>query len=352
MDYLQNTWYAAAWSEDVVAGTMFARTIAEKPLVFFRDRDGGLVALLDRCPHRFAPLSLGLLEESTVQCRYHGLRFDGAGTCIGNPHGPITKSHVVPSFPVVERHTLIWVWLGDQTRADPATIPDMSYHDDVPATAFNKGYLHANASHLLMVDNILDLTHADYMHTETLGNGWITRSRSRVEETDDTLFIEWLGFDEPPTPLYIPEFAPGTLTDVWLSVLWYPSGAMILRSGMSLPGQKREEGLDTWNSHIMTPETATSTHYFHSSTRNYRVDDEAYNQAMYQGLRWAFETQDRPMIEGQQKRIGNTDILKLSPVLMRTDGAPVRARRMLERQIAAEATPPLRPPVYAEAKSS
>jgi vanillate O-demethylase monooxygenase subunit len=88
----------------------------------------------------------------------------------------------------------------------------------------------------------------------------------------------------------------------------------------------------------MTPETATSTHYFHSSTRNYRVDDEAYNEAMYQGLRWAFETQDRPMIEGQQKRIGDADILTLGPALMRTDGAPVRARRMLERHISAEAT--------------
>jgi vanillate O-demethylase monooxygenase subunit len=205
MDYLRNTWYAAAWSEDVAAGAVFARTITEKPLLFFRDGDGGLVA------------RLGRLEEATIQCRYHGLQFDRSGTCIANPHGPITASHVVPSFPVVERHSLVWVWLGESTQADPAAIPDMSYHDDVPATAFNKGYLHANASHLLMVDNILDLTHADYLHTETLGNGWITRSRSRVEETNDTLFIEWLGFDEPPTPLYIPEFPPGTLTDVWLS---------------------------------------------------------------------------------------------------------------------------------------
>jgi vanillate O-demethylase monooxygenase subunit len=337
MRYLRNTWYAAAWSDDVVPGAMFARTIAEEPLLFFRDDDGGLVALHDRCPHRFAPLSLGRLEGTTVQCRYHGLRFDRAGACIANPHGPLAKAHTVRSFPAVERHALVWVWLGDQARADPAAIPDMAYHDEAPATAFNRGYLYAAASHYLMVDNILDLTHADYMHPETLGNGWITRARSKVEATDNTLFIEWLGFDEPLAPLYVPEFPPGTLTDVWLSVLWHPSGAMILRSGMSLPGQKREDGLDTWNSHIMTPETANSTHYFHSSTRNYRVEDEAYNLAMYQGLRWAFENQDRPMIEGQQKRIGDADILALSPALMAIDAAPVRARRMLERLIAAEA---------------
>jgi vanillate O-demethylase monooxygenase subunit len=126
------------------------------------------------------------------------------------------------------------------------------------------------------------------------------------------------------------------LLDAWLSVLWHPSGAMILRSGMSLPGQAREEGLDTWNSHIMTPETAGTTHYFHSSTRNYHVDDEAYNQAMYQGLRWAFEHQDRPMIEGQQKRIGGNDLIELGPALMAIDAAPVRARRILARLITAE----------------
>lgn len=336
MTYLRNTWYAAAWSEDIAPKAMFARTIAEEPLVFFRDDDGGLVVLQDRCPHRFAPLSLGRLDGTVVQCRYHGLSFDRTGTCIANPHGPVAKAHTVRSFPVVERHALVWVWLGDKALADPAAIPDMAYHDEVPATAFNRGYLHAAASHALMVDNILDLTHADYMHPETLGNGWITRARSKVEEAGDTLFIEWLGFDEPLTPLYVPEYPPGTLTDVWLSVLWHPSGAMILRSGMSLPGQKREEGLDTWNSHIMTPETATSTHYFHSSTRNYRIDDEDYNLAMYQGLRWAFENQDRPMIEGQQKRIGAADIMTLSPALMAIDAAPVKARRMLERLIVAE----------------
>ncbi len=336
MRYLRNTWYAAAWSEDVAAGTMFARTIAEEPLVFFRDEAGRLIALQDRCPHRFAPLSLGVLEGTTVQCRYHGLRFDHAGNCVANPHGPIAKSHTVRSFPVVERHTLVWVWLGDPALADPGAIPDMAYQDTVPATAFNKGYLHAAASHHLMVDNILDLTHADYMHPDSLGNGWITRARSRVEESGDTLFVEWLGFDEPPAPLYIPEYPPGTLTDAWLSVLWHPSGAMVLRSGMSLPGQRREDGLDTWNSHIMTPETATTTHYFHSSTRNYHVDDEAYNQAMYQGLRWAFEHQDRPMIEGQQKRIGDTDLMELGPALMTIDAAPVKARRILARLIAAE----------------
>jgi phenylpropionate dioxygenase-like ring-hydroxylating dioxygenase large terminal subunit len=337
MKYLKNVWYAAAWAEEIAPGALFARTIIEEPLVFFRDAAGALVALHDRCPHRFAALSLGTWDGATLECRYHGLRFDTAGACVGNPHGPLSKSHAVRTFTVVERHALVWVWLGDDDLADPATIPDLAYHDAAPATAFNKGYLHASASHHLMVDNILDLSHADTMHPESLGNGWITRNRARIEEKDDTLFVEWLGFNEPLTPLYVPEFEPGSLSDVWLSVLWYPSGAMVLRSGMSLPGLSQEEGIDTLNSHIMTPESAGTTHYFHSSTRTYRIDAADYNQAMYDGLRWAFEHQDRPMIEAQQKRIGSADLMDLGPALMEIDAAPVKARRMLNRLIAAEA---------------
>jgi vanillate O-demethylase monooxygenase subunit len=57
---------------------------------------------------------------------------------------------------------------------------------------------------------------------------------------------------------------------------------------------------------------------------------------MYDGLRWAFEHQDRPMIEAQQNRVGAADLMDLGPALMAIDAAPVRARRILGRLIAAE----------------
>jgi len=336
MAYLRNVWYAAAWSYEIVAGELFPRTIIEQPLVFFRNERGEVSALQDRCPHRFAALSLGRLEGGSLACRYHGLQFDAAGKCVGNPHGPVVESLRVPTYPAVERHALVWVWLGDPALADPADIPDMSFHDAVPDTAFNKGYLFINASHHLLVDNILDLCHADFLHPESLGNGWITRNRPKVEESGDTLFVEWLGFNEPPTPLFEPELPPGSMCDTWLSVLWRPSGAMVLRSGITLPGEPQAAGKDSLNGHIMTPETARSTHYFHSSTRDFRADDAEYNQQMYQGLRWAFEHQDRPMIEAQQQRIGSANLLDLGPALMPIDIAPVRARRIYERLLASE----------------
>jgi vanillate O-demethylase monooxygenase subunit len=57
MAFLKNCWYLAAWSEEVADRSPFARTLVDKPIVFYRFGEK-VVALFDRCPHRFAPLSL------------------------------------------------------------------------------------------------------------------------------------------------------------------------------------------------------------------------------------------------------------------------------------------------------
>ena len=107
MSYLRNAWTVAAWAHELDGGKLLARTLLDEPLVFFRNAQGQPQALLDRCPHRFAPLSMGKLCDggASVQCPYHGLRFDGGGACVHNPHGDgrIPVAAKVRSYPVVER---------------------------------------------------------------------------------------------------------------------------------------------------------------------------------------------------------------------------------------------------------
>src|ERR1700688_4281682 len=87
MEFLQNTWYLAAWSDRIKPGELFPRMILNRPLVFLRRQDGSVVAMDDRCPHRFAPLSMGHAEGDRIVCGYHGLEFDSAsGACVRNPH--------------------------------------------------------------------------------------------------------------------------------------------------------------------------------------------------------------------------------------------------------------------------
>ena len=102
--FLKNCWYAAAW-DDEVSEVPLARTILNEPVVLFRTADGWPAALEDRCCHRGLPLSMGRVEGETLQCGYHGLRFDPGGQCVAVPgQSTIPPGARVRSFPLVERY--------------------------------------------------------------------------------------------------------------------------------------------------------------------------------------------------------------------------------------------------------
>lgn len=115
-------------------------------------------------------------------------------------------------------------------------------------------------------------------------------------------------------------------------------GVMTLRFGATRAGRPREEGIDTWSAHIVTPERARTTHYFYFNTREYRVDGDAYNQLFAAGLRHAFTTADKPMIEAQQRWLGDADLFDKKPVLLASDTASTPARRVYARLLATEQT--------------
>lgn len=337
--FLKNLWYAAWWSDELTVDQLYPRTIADEPLLFWRDDDGTPCAVLDRCPHRYAPLGMGQRVAGGVQCGYHGIAFGRDGTCIANPHGPRVSALTTPAFPTVDRHKIIWVWMGNPGQADPDQIPNLSFADTAPPSAYSRGYLPTRAGHQLISDNILDLTHADYLHANTLGGGSVTRAKPVIEEQPGgSVFVEWPAYNEVATPFFRPEMPdPDMLTDMWTSVLWHPNGVMTLRFGATPAGQPREKGIDTWSAHIVTPETKRSSHYFYFNTREFRVDDAEYNAHFAATLRNAFSTEDKPMIEAQQARLGDADLFERNPILLTTDVPSTRARRAYDRLLAAEA---------------
>ena len=99
--WIRNAWYVAAWTHEIEPGRIHARTIIDQPLVLYATSDGSIVALEDRCPHRFAPLSLGRLEGDALRCMYHGLKFAPDGKCIEIPGQKlIPQSACVRRFPL------------------------------------------------------------------------------------------------------------------------------------------------------------------------------------------------------------------------------------------------------------
>ena len=338
MHYLRNTWYVAAWSNDIAAGAILPRTILEEPIVMFRRQDGSIAAIQDMCPHRFAPLSAGKLRGDHIACRYHGLAFDGNGACVLNPHGPTLRSMAVRSYPVHEAHRAAWIWMGAADRADPALIPDLAYLAAAPDTAFSCGTLLSGAGNYeLFVDNILDLSHVDYLHPDTLGGGNVTATKQQISEAVDYFDVTWYTPDSTPSPLQASLY--GTLperTDTFTRVRWYAPGVLKLTSAILPSGADESAAIGSTNCHIMTPETVRTTHYFFAATRNFRADDEELNKRIAAGRQRIFETEDKPMIELVDKRMGDTEFWDMRPILLSIDNASVRARRRLQALIKAE----------------
>jgi hypothetical protein len=86
--------------------------------------------------------------------------------------------------------------------------------------------------------------------------------------------------------------------------------------------------------HNMTPETQTSTHYFALSRRPDQVPAEVMKKLLEQ----AFLGEDKPMLEAQQRRVGQDDFWALKPILLKIDAAAVKVRRRLDELIDAEST--------------
>jgi vanillate O-demethylase monooxygenase subunit len=341
MAYLRNTWYVAAWDEEIKGQELFSRRLLDEPLVFFREQSGQVKALADRCPHRFAPLSKGILCDDAVRCPYHGLEFNGDGQCTRNPHGnsAIPKAAQVRAYPVVEKYSVIWIWMGEASKADESLIPDFSCMD--PQRFYvAKRYLYARANYVLESDNILDLSHIQYLHPSTLGSADVSSAITKVEQEDATVWSYRQTVNEiMPAFLYdAMGIAPDTPVDRWTDVRWNAPASMLLLAGAVPTGRPRNEGRETALPHLFTPETQTTTHYWFSFPMPVEMGEMGKQIAEGQASALAvpFTEEDLPMLEAQQLAMGDSDFWSLKPVLLPGDAGAVRARRVLDGLIAQE----------------
>ncbi|MEO1240062.1 MAG: Rieske 2Fe-2S domain-containing protein, partial [Pseudomonadota bacterium] len=170
MSFVKNSWYVAGWSADFQDGIVPLEIVGER-IALFRSPDGPLYALEDRCPHRLLPLSKGKQLGSTIQCGYHGMTFDGTGKCVRVPGQDNTPTRAdVRAFPVVERHGIVWIWMGAPALADEAEIFDIPEMSNPDWHLHHGGHLHIKAHYLNVAENLVDPAHVSFVHPTTLGN--------------------------------------------------------------------------------------------------------------------------------------------------------------------------------------
>lgn len=338
MSFLRNAWYVAAWAEELGPDQLLSRTLLEEPVVFFREGDR-LHALTDRCPHRFAPLSMGRLKDGVIECRYHGLRFDGGGACVFSPqHADARPPKVeIRSYPVVERHAIIWIWMGRPDAADETLIPNLTELDAGSGWSPISGYSHMKGDYRLAIDNLMDLSHPEFLHDSSLGSPAMATAEYEIRIESPQVIHSNRWFKEGPIPPLMERRFPtgGKPVEHWVNMRWQAPAHLWLDVGVTFPGHPRSEGLNTRAGHLLTPETSSTTHYFWTTLRRGEIapDEREVARAALAGV---FNGEDKPMIEAVQTRMGSCELWDMKPILLPGDKGAVQVRRALERLIAAE----------------
>jgi vanillate O-demethylase monooxygenase subunit len=335
--FVFNAWYAAAFPEEI-GETLFARRLLDLPVLFYRTAAGAPVAMLDRCPHRFASLSKGRRIGDQVECLYHGLRFDAAGRCTRSPYQPETPDIRVRTFPVVERDGIIWIWPGEATLADSADIPDHS-HMHKPGYRTVVGHESYRGDWQLCNDNLMDLTHLFWLHTSTIGGykeeaGPAPGEEYHVRQAGEQVIGRNLTPDIQKAGVADNGVPPGVPYDQWNDIIWTCPSSITFNIHAAPTGQ-RDVRPYMMQSHLMTPAGPGETHYFWTVVRSF--DQDPANDG-----KWAhffgniFRTEDAPIMEDIEAQMAGRDLMDMRPIILPRDRGAIMARRTVARRIAAE----------------
>jgi phenylpropionate dioxygenase-like ring-hydroxylating dioxygenase large terminal subunit len=352
--FLRNCWYVAGWSHHFAEDGLVARNMLDEPIVLYRQRNGNVAALEDRCCHRLAPLSRGRKEGDDLRCMYHGLKFAPSGKCIEIPQQEIIPSTArVRSYPVVEQDRWVWLWMGDPALADAALIPRALGHNH-PDWHMQTGELAYEASYELINDNLLDLSHLSYVHQNTLGRNAMSwgESRPQITRIERGLRIQRWVVDQP-APIYL-GLPAGTRTDMWASYDYMVPGVFLLATQSHPPGTAQACNMQAppaepmWRSltsQAVTPTAERQTVYFYSGCLEKKLATEENSRQQIASFEKAF-AEDKAMIEAQQRVISATPQTRM--LRLASDGALNQFRRLMAELIEAEQPPGLAAQTAAE----
>ncbi|WP_313806711.1 aromatic ring-hydroxylating dioxygenase subunit alpha [Sphingobium sp.] len=263
VNYPRNCWWVAAFSSEVTREPTM-RWLLDRPVLLYRTQGGDVVALDNRCPHRWAPLSDGKVVGDNIECPYHGLRFSTAGECVLAPsQRAIPPRSTIHAYPVREADPFIWIWMGDPARIDTYDPPpDTSWVNSIVNP--HQGSMIVDCNYMLIHDNLMDLTHFGFTHFASLGvSDW--NSPPKVTLTDSTVMFR-KEFAARPLPAFyasvtgIPEAKPVFfVTEAgWKSPAFH-DGLEFMRDPE--PGADRRAEFTFYVSHAPTPISSTKTLY-------------------------------------------------------------------------------------------
>jgi phenylpropionate dioxygenase-like ring-hydroxylating dioxygenase large terminal subunit len=331
--YPRNQWYVAAFSAELPREGMLRREILDSPVLLYRTASGAAVALLDRCPHRGLPLSMGKRVGDRVQCGYHGMEFGPEGRCLHVPsQSSVPARMAVQTFPLIERWQWVWIWVGDPAKADPELLPDHHWlgltRPDLIATPFFMMQIEANYQY--MHENLLDSTHVSFLHSGQLDSGdEMAAARISIQESGQILRIS---YDTPNTVFsegvagYF-RVTPGHPYDRILTNETYAPSVSIGKQQIRDPAEPAAPPVELYAINALTPASRNRTYVHHVQITSY---DPQWRPADIENVR-SIVAQDKVALEAVQRdfeRFGES-----AEISVKADNMGIRCRRIIGRLV-------------------
>lgn len=188
---LRRYWYPIAVRQELSADqpTRFVRLLGED-LVLFRDTQGRLGLLAERCAHRGASLCYGRVEERGISCPYHGWLYDADGNILETPperNDAIMRQVRQRAYLVREFVGLYWAYLG------PLPAPEIPRYDLLVSRRGRRRlviYPELACNWFQAMENSVDPAHLQILHQEFIGGGRqpVSTTRGFTDDVQDTEF--------------------------------------------------------------------------------------------------------------------------------------------------------------------
>jgi vanillate O-demethylase monooxygenase subunit len=329
--FLKNQWYVAALPEELGIAPI-ARTLCGEPVALYRTASGRAVALEDRCPHRFAPLSIGKCAGETLTCAYHGIVFGADGACVSIPQqATIPPRMRVRSYPLAERWGLVWIWMGDAADANPENIPEYSW---LTAPGWHHIFRRypVKAGYEICADNILDLSHTPFIHTGSIGTPEMATIPVATEVVGRKVISRRIMHQVTPGPFVYAWGNFGEKIDRVTTTEWLPAG----NTSVELCYQDANNKITLRLTNANTPETERSTHLYFIWSRDFGSDADDDFARRFKKESFQVMDEDIAIIERQQAVIDRG--LPVPTVGITADATLIQARRMVQSLLEEERT--------------
>jgi phenylpropionate dioxygenase-like ring-hydroxylating dioxygenase large terminal subunit len=166
---ISNQWYPILESRQLRRDKPIGVTRLGERLVLWRAANGHIVCMPDRCPHRSAMLSRGKIRDGSIECPYHGLRFNPDGRCVMIPangcDAAVPGGFDLATGSVREEHGVVWYWYGAQQPA--AELPWLSEIAELGGNTVSFHY-DTQVPQLRIIENVFDFHHFNFVHRWTI----------------------------------------------------------------------------------------------------------------------------------------------------------------------------------------